>query len=250
MTGTGDKAALSLPAVVAALEREGLRLCGGFTPDDADDVPIVARGRRARSLLLVGNAGPAMWRRFQAAMPAGPDPLDHWTRAVVTEIARRYDATPVFVFDTPPRPFQRWAVKAGGCHFSPLGLLIHPRFGLWHALRAALLFDRDLGVRPSPTSPSPCEDCRDKPCLATCPAHAFRVGGYDVPACVRHLETTGGEDCMSGGCRARRACPVGAEHLYGPAQAAFHMQAFRTAISAFSRTPAQTTRNVFPDNDS
>jgi hypothetical protein len=31
---------------------------------------------------------------------------------------------------------------------------------------------------------------------------------------------------MGFGCRARRACPVGAEHAYGPEQANFIMAAF------------------------
>jgi len=34
---------------------------------------------------------------------------------------------------------------------------------------------------------------------------------------------------MEGGCLARRACPVGAEHAHQPAQAAFHMRAFLAA---------------------
>jgi hypothetical protein len=36
---------------------------------------------------------------------------------------------------------------------------------------------------------------------------------------------------MSGGCLARRACPVGREYAYDPAQARFHMQAFLAAMS-------------------
>jgi hypothetical protein len=37
---------------------------------------------------------------------------------------------------------------------------------------------------------------------------------------------------MSAGCRARRACPVGAEHAYGPEQANFLMRAFLRARDA------------------
>jgi hypothetical protein len=34
---------------------------------------------------------------------------------------------------------------------------------------------------------------------------------------------------VGGGCLARRACPVGQAHVYGPAQARFHMAAFLAA---------------------
>jgi hypothetical protein len=43
------------------------------------------------------------------------------------------------------------------------------------------------------------------------------------------LETKEGEDCMTLGCRARRACPVGREFTYVPDQAGFHMRAFLDA---------------------
>jgi hypothetical protein len=34
---------------------------------------------------------------------------------------------------------------------------------------------------------------------------------------------------MTGGCLARRACPVGTDYAYDPRQAAFHMTAFLAA---------------------
>jgi len=77
--------------------------------------------------------------------------------------------------------------------------------------------------------PSPCDTCVAKPCLATCPVGAFAPSGYDVQGCVAHLELAAGCDCMQGGCRARRACPVAPELAYEAAQADFHMQAFLNA---------------------
>ena len=62
--------------------------------------------------------------------------------------------------------------------------------------------------------------------------------GYDVAACAGHLEDPAGADCMGAGCRARRACPVGAEHAYGHEQANFTMRAFLRAQGA----PASLTR--------
>jgi hypothetical protein len=125
-------------------------------------------------------------------------------------------------------PFQRWAMRAEAVHPSPIGMLIHPLFGLWHAYRAALAWPEGLDLPARPALASPCETCAEKPCLSTCPVGAFSRRGYDVPSCVRHLDTPAGADCMGEGCRARRACPVGRDYRYAPVQAEFHMLPFRS----------------------
>jgi len=43
---------------------------------------------------------------------------------------------------------------------------------------------------------------------------------------VAHVKSSAGADCVGLGCRAGRACPVGAEHAYGSEQANFLMEAF------------------------
>lgn len=213
------------PEVIGALAAQGLRPRGMFRPGPDDDAP-----ENARTILLIGNAGPQMWLFFKKAMPKGPDPLDTWSKSVIGEVARRFDAKALFPSDGPPYlPFQRWAMKAEPVYPSPLGILIHPDYGLWHGYRGALAFAEKLPVPPKDDRPSPCETCADRPCLTACPVAAFGEGGYDVPACASHLRQPDGEDCMALGCRARRTCPVGPDYIYEPAQAAFHMAAFLRA---------------------
>jgi hypothetical protein len=55
---------------------------------------------------------------------------------------------------------------------------------------------------------------------------AFTAGGYDIAACTTHLRSAAGRDCMTLGCAARSACPVGPGHRYTSEHAAFHMAAF------------------------
>jgi hypothetical protein len=57
---------------------------------------------------------------------------------------------------------------------------------------------------------------------------AFGHIGLDVQACSGHLLAPAdeGAECIQRGCLARRACPVGAQHRYADAHAAFHMAAF------------------------
>ncbi len=201
----------------------GLLARGGFTPEPADNL-----GDDARAVVLVGNAGTALWREFSATSMTGRDTMDRWTRRVLDGVATNLGARPVYPFGGPPWwPFQRWAQRAESVFPSPIGMLIHPEFGLWHAYRGALVFDVDVEGIPHPDSTaSPCLTCRDKPCLSGCPVNAFGPNGYDVPGCADHLRDDAGRDCMESGCRARRACPVGREYIYLPEQAAFHMSAF------------------------
>lgn len=213
---------VTVEVIREALEPHGLILRGGFHPLPDDNAPS-----GAATLLLVGNAGPSMWRAFEAARPGGRDPLNRWTRRVVATIAERFDATAIYPFEGPPyAPFFSWAKRAEPVHASPLGMMIHPEYGLWHAWRGALAFTDRLMLPATRSAPSPCVACMAKPCLVACPANAFREGAYDVPACANHLRTANGTDCVAEGCRARRACPIGNEFVYELAQAEFHMKAF------------------------
>lgn len=207
----------------------GLTPRGAFHPDVDDAVPDTVNDGPTGTLVLVGNAGPDMWNRFIAERDPTKDLLDDWSRDVLNAIAAQFDAKAFFPFAKPHLPFQRWAQRAEACHASPLGVFIHPDYGLWHAYRGALAFAETLDLPALDTRPSPCETCADKPCLSTCPVNAFSGTSYDVDRCVRHVASPAGEDCRSEGCRARRACPVGRDFIYAPAQAQFHIAAFLKA---------------------
>jgi len=216
-----------LASLAAALVPHGLILRGGFHPRVEDGLG------EAQTLALIGNAGPALWRRFEAYAYEDdtPHPLDRWTERTLTPIAGALGARALFPFGGPPHhPFQRWATRAEPVHPSPLGLLIHPDYGLWHAYRAAFLFPTRLALPAQPTRPSPCAACVERPCLSACPVGAFSAeAGYDVPACTAHIRSPAGAACREGGCLARRACPVGSAYAYDADQAAFHMAAFERA---------------------
>ncbi len=220
-----------------ALAGTGLIVRGGFHPSGEDRDEIPGGMETPETIILIGNAGPAMWRAFTAATTpearsGDAHPLDGWARKILTETAGRIGARALFPFTGPPYlPFQRWALRAGGVHVSPIGPLIDPKFGLWHAYRGALAFDARLGLPPISDSPSPCGDCADKPCLSACPVSALAPGNYDVPVCVAHVGSEAGTECLGTGCLARRACPVGREYAQQPEQARFHMEKFLKAQS-------------------
>ena len=213
--------------ILTTIRRAGFTPLGWFAPTPEDRVPD-----GARFVILIGNAGPDMFRRFARERDPGHDAMDDWTREVVEDLARDLDARALYPFDmNPPWPFLSWARRGGAGHVSPLGLNIHPTFGLWHAYRAALLFPVEFDIPVQRPAPHPCDSCAAKPCLTTCPVGAFDGTSYDVPACARHIASPAGEACMTRGCLARHACPVGQGFAYAPAQAEFHMRAFRAAHS-------------------
>ncbi|WP_137391270.1 hypothetical protein [Rhodoligotrophos defluvii] len=216
--------------VLEVIAAAGFTPLGWFSPGQEHAVPDLAPGLPARTVVLIGNAGARFWQRFTAEQRGGDDPMDAWTReavaALVGTLGRGTGA--VFPFDRPYLPFQRWAQAAGVGFSSPLGLTIHPVYGLWHAYRAALLFSEPLALPPQGAQVNPCDSCADRPCLSACPVGAFTGHAYRVDACIAHLQTPGGENCFSG-CLARRACPVGRAFTYRPAQARFHMEHFLKA---------------------
>jgi hypothetical protein len=206
--------------LTAALTPYGLVLRGGIhLKQDKLQTP--------QTLMLVGNISSEMWESFSQKDIRSPDPLDHWTQQVVEPIAAKFGAVAYFAFEGPPyHPFQRWAMQAENVFQSPIGPLIHPKYGLWHAYRAALVFDEILDLPIQEPAANPCDSCEDKPCLSTCPVGAFMSEAYNVPKCVEYLKTSAGKTCLSNSCAARRACPIGIEYQYNEAQSSHHMGAF------------------------
>src|SRR3972149_11239302 len=131
---------MDLAQIEQSLQEAGLTPRGAFHPGAGDAVPPLTADAPARTLVLAGNAGPRMWRAFDAARAGGGMNLDAWSARILHELAARFGARAVFPFERPYLPFQRWAVRAEACYPSPLGLLIHPDYGLWHGYRGALLF--------------------------------------------------------------------------------------------------------------
>ena len=193
-------------------------------------IPLGVTRHEDKPLALIGHAGSSFWPHFSAWRNAQPDdlanPLDAWSEHVVTPIAQRLGGHALFPWQKPFLPFQQWAMRATGMRPSPLGILIHPVYGLWHAFRGAIKFEGEMSVEAPEAFAHPCDTCLAKPCLSACPVSAFSTDGYNVAVCRAHLASGAGRECMEGGCLARRACPVGQEFMYDNAQMAFHMRAF------------------------
>ncbi|AVO38100.1 ferredoxin [Pukyongiella litopenaei] len=202
----------------------GLIVMGALHPGRAQ-----AKGPDSGTLVLLG-AGPGFWPVYAASQEAAdgaPDPVDRWSVRVIGALARDHAARALFPFGGPPyQPFIDWALKSGRAFPSPVGMLVHDTVGLMISYRGALHFETEWPIGAA-AAPSPCETCADRPCTTGCPVGALSGHApYDLALCHDFLDTGAGQDCLTHGCAARRACPVSAGAGRGQAQSAHHMKAF------------------------
>lgn len=174
--------------------------------------------------LLIGNTR-ALWEPFLAAWrtdPAlhdDPHPVDRYSATRLTALAAelRLGGEFRFAHEPPPRRLavQRLADVSGLAPLSPVGLNVHPRFGPWIGLRAALVLDRCGPSGPPPAVANPCADC-----ATTC-----------MPAFERARAADGSlPDTWHLWLAVRDACPVGRAHRFSEAQIVYHYTKDRRAL--------------------
>jgi hypothetical protein len=230
-----------------ALVPHGLNLIGATTPT-AYDAGVPARfalGRlapEASGVIVIGNGGGAFWTAFRsycrdhAGHAATPDPLDEFTRQVVEQAARPLAGPAArflypFRFPDDPVSFMRLAECAGLGRPSLTGVLVHPVFGPWIALRAAILVQEEIHAAQPADGFDPCPTCTERACIAACPAGAVGPAGWDIPRCAAHrLGESGG---CAARCEARFDCVIGREYRYPADALAYHQSRARGSLAAF-----------------
>ena len=213
------------------LERAGLGLHGALALASYDALApapwrSAAWAPHARGALVVGNAGRALFERFLASRERElrDDPLDAYTRRVLGEAARLFDPPAAVGFYADRRegvylPLVALAQRAGFGTPGRIGVLIHPEFGPWIAIRAVMLVGVPL-VETDPLRFDPCTGC-PAPCASACVGAAVGPSGLDARKCY---DTRLGVPACAGACAARSACVVCPEHAYSAAQLAHHMK--------------------------
>ncbi|WP_106746175.1 ferredoxin [Yoonia maritima] len=208
--------------LIESLAQQHLQLMGRFAISTKDALPL-SRG----TVLLIGPDEPSFWAHFTASveyLDGRPDPMDRWSKRVLDPLATMVEGHALYPFGGPPyHPFYTWAIRSGQAWASPIGFLVHDQVGLFVSYRGALVVPWE---NPTPETQSPCKACAEKPCSTACPVGALTTSGYDVPSCKNFLTTPAGQaSCMTQGCAARRACPIGQNRRIAD-QSAFHMDAF------------------------
>ena len=177
-----------------------------------------------RSVLLVGNAGRAFWSHLERA-PEAQDPehpVDRYTLRVLEQAVRRADPAASIALYWEQRdgeflPLVALAERAGLGRRGRIGLLIHPVYGPWVSLRAAVFLDAQV-ARAGALASSSCDGC-PAPCQLACHGKAVAPGGLDL---VRCAATQREHPACRLGCDARLACVVGREHAFSSEQIVHH----------------------------
>jgi hypothetical protein len=224
-------------ALTPALARVGLNLVGAAAPD-AYDARVPAQyalrnlAPEARGVVVIGHGGGAFWSAYRAFCARNPgheataDPVDGFTRAIVEAVARPIVGQAArflypFRFPDDPVSFMTLAECAGLGRRSLVGVLVHPTFGPWIALRAAIVLPAVVRAPRPADGFDPCPTCVERPCIAACPGGAVSERGWDVPRCGDHRARA--DDPCAPRCHARVACVIGREHRY-PDDALVHHQ--------------------------
>lgn len=234
---------IEIAPLAALLAPVGLNVIGAVSAADYDAGLAPSRQLAqlipgARGVVVIGNGGGAFWAGFAAQRVAGavePNPLDTYTRAIVQTRLRGWlpaGAQMIFPFDYPAMPisFQRMAELAGLGSRSLLGVLVHPEFGPWMALRAAIVLPSDLSAPRPAAGFDPCPTCVERACMASCPTGAVTAAGWDIPRCAAYRARD--DDPCGGRCHARFDCVIGRAHRYPDAASAHHQTAVRAALLA------------------
>lgn len=232
-----------LEAITTALGSYGLNLIGTTTVASYEAlVPseyyVTALLPGAKTLVVTGNGGGQFWEGFQTYCQKHPTylhehehPLDDYTvdviekalTPVLVQAEAKYRYLYPFRFWSEPVSFMHLARAAGLAGPSLLGVVIHPEYGPWMALRAAVLLNHELHTEPIAAGFDPCPTCTERACMTACPAQAISIEkNWDIPACVEHrLRVT--TDCVDY-CRARVDCVYGREHRYPLDELQYHQQ--------------------------
>ena len=181
-----------------------------------------------QSIVVFGNYGRGLWEAFLNDIKQHPQHLSQHQHPLDDFVLRNIQKS-----DPSPPSSRRWircaadektfvdfrmlAHHAGlGC-ISPVGLLIHPEFGLWTGFRAALLSTQKIPL--SPPSVDVCTSCATKVCISSCPAQAVQTTGWSVQKCADfHQQST----LCHGRCHARLECPIGSSYKHGKLQHEYH----------------------------
>jgi len=223
-------AQVAIAAFEGELRSAGLNLPARLTAVDYDALVPPAWSSRALlpdavSAFVLAAGGRDFFTAFAASAEAAKadDPVDAFTRRVVSAAAEAVDGHPLFAFERRGGEFAdfvRLGRAAGLGAPSRLGLLLHPIYGPWMSIRAVVLTRLPAPPGPESADFDPCTRCA-APCEAACPGAAPGPAGFDVPGCVATRRVTPG--CRER-CDARRACVVGPEHRYLDAGEAHHMR--------------------------
>jgi hypothetical protein len=153
--------------------------------------------QKTKTLCLIGNGGRSLWEKLPHPLNIKTHPIDQYSKNQIHTFSESIDSEVEILFpnDHYTLPLQRIGRALNVCTQSPIGLDVHPSFGLWFAIRGVFLVSKKMSMTlENPFSP--CNTCTDKPCMK-----------------------------ISDIAQARMKCPFKNEHQYTEDQIRYHQNA-------------------------
>ena len=89
------------------------------------------------TILLLGPHEPGFWPALCDSpewRDGAADPVDRWSRRVITGLADRLGARRIFLLAAQPAPFLTWAMASDRAWTSPVGMLVQAERGAYGLL--------------------------------------------------------------------------------------------------------------------
>lgn len=180
-----------------------------------------------QSVIVIANGGPEMWEHFLHDIQKDPaiftqedHPLDTWLQKHFERIDPMPSSSRVWVRCAATDrfiDFRPLAIEAGLGHHSHMGLVIHPKYGLWISLRAAI-FTTEYFEPIKLDTENPCVSC-PKLCAQNCLGNAFTEKGWSISHCAEFHQVS--SDCEIS-CQSRLSCPIGREYRHSSLAHHYH----------------------------
>lgn len=192
--------------------------------------------------LIIGNTR-ALWPVWldalasDAELAAAPDPLDAYTERCVSRAvgALGVPAAVRFAHEVGERcvAMQRLAHVAGLAYLTETHLSVHPTYGPWIALRAAVTLPLPGPLGAEPALAHPCGGC-EHGCRPAFERALGALAGPPSEASVRASWQLWADF--------RGACPIGRDHRYPEAMLRYHYTKDRRALEPRHREPTNTAQ--------
>ncbi len=189
----------SLTKSVNELSELGLNLFYAYKGNELSSISEKFKlDLKNKTLILVGMGGGKFFNKNAAHFLKTKNPMDDTAKDF---IIKKLDLSIDHIHSIYPDsnyhfPLQKLSRELGISKMSPLGIDIHPRFGLWFSFRFVFIYpELELSIN-SLEFISPCESCVEKKCLRS--GQSFT--------------------------EARLSCPFKSEERYSDAQILFHQE--------------------------